>query len=290
MGRLPPRAPRRSSPRSIPFLTLFPFRTPVRILYRDERLLAVDKPAGLLVHRSALDRGETRFALQQARALAGRRLWPVHRLDKATSGVLLFALDAEAARCVGGQFERQAVDKRYLAVVRGWPRVEGVVDHALADDEDPAGGGMARAACTRWRRLATVELPFAVDRYPSARYALLALEPLTGRRHQLRRHMKHVAHPIVGDTTHGKGTHNRFFRERFGCARLLLACVGLRLAHPDDGRVWTLSAPPADVFATVAGALGWSAALAWPPFGAAPGDPADGSSAGEPSAVGAAGV
>jgi len=242
----------------------------MRLLYRDARLLAVDKPAGLLVHRSALDRGETRFALQQARALAGQRLWPVHRLDKATSGLLLFALDADAARCVGGQFERHAVDKRYLAVVRGWPQTAGVIDHALADDEDPAGAGVARAARTHWARRATVELPFAVDRYPSARYALLALAPLTGRRHQLRRHLKHIAHPIVGDTTHGKGTHNRFFREHFGCARLLLACTGLRLRHPDDGRAWTLEAPPGDDFAQVAARLGWTAALNYPAFGASP--------------------
>jgi len=238
----------------------------MRILYRDARLLAVDKPAGLLVHRSPIDRGETRFALQQARALAGQRLWPVHRLDKATSGLLLFALDVEAARSVGVQFENQRVDKRYLAVVRGWPQSAGLIDHALADDEDPAGGGVARAARTRWARLAIVELPLAVDRYPSARYALLSLAPLTGRRHQLRRHLKHIAHPIVGDTTHGKGTHNRFFREHFGCARLLLACTGLRLRHPDDGRDWVLQAPPSADFAAVAAGLGWSAALGYPAF------------------------
>lgn len=240
----------------------------MRILHRDERLLAVDKPPGLLVHRSPLDRGETRYALQQARALAGRRLWPVHRLDKATSGVLLFALDPDAARCVGAQFERQEVDKRYLAVVRGWPGESGDIDHPLIDEDEPGelAAGAARAARTRWWRLATVELPHAVDRYPTARYALLALAPLTGRRHQLRRHLKHIAHPVVGDTTHGKGTHNRFFRERLGCARLLLACVGMRLRHPDDGRRIELAMPPGDDFAAVAATLGWSAALAMSPF------------------------
>jgi tRNA pseudouridine65 synthase len=244
----------------------------MRILHRDERLLVVDKPPGLLVHRSALDRGETRYALQQARALAGRRLWPVHRLDKATSGLLLFALDADAARCVGGQFERQEIAKRYLAVVRGWPDEAGLIDHPLIDDDDPAAvaAGVARAACTRWWRLATVELPYAVDRYPTARYALLSLAPLTGRRHQLRRHLKHIAHPIVGDTTHGKGSHNRFFREHYGCARLLLACVGMRLRHPDDGRPFELVAAPGDDYAALASRLGWSQALATSPFAAGP--------------------
>jgi tRNA pseudouridine65 synthase len=115
-----------------------------------------------------------------------------------------------------------------------------------------------------------VELPYAVDRYPTARYALLSLAPLTGRRHQLRRHLKHIAHPIVGDTTHGKGSHNRFFRERYGCARLLLACVGMRLRHPDDGRPFELVAAPGDDYAALASRLGWSQALATSPFAAGP--------------------
>jgi tRNA pseudouridine65 synthase len=120
-----------------------------------------------------------------------------------------------------------------------------------------AGGRPAQSAVTRYRRLATAELPCQVDRYPTSRYALVELTPLTGRWHQLRRHMKHIAHPIIGDATHGKGRHNRLFQELFGCRRLLLAAVELGFRHPVTGEAMLLKAPPAEDFASVAAALGW---------------------------------
>ena len=231
------------------------------ILYRDEHLIAIDKPAGLLVHRSDIDRHETRFAVQLLRDQIGRRVQPVHRLDKGTSGILLFAFDADTTRRLGAQFERNEMQKTYLAVVRGWPPEAGTIDHPLSRQYDDYGRSLqeteAQAAITRYRRLATVELPYAVDRYPSSRYALVALDPLTGRRHQLRRHMKHIAHPIVGDATHGKGRHNQLFRDLFGCDRLLLAAVELGFRHPDDGRPMLLSAPPSADFADCIRQLGW---------------------------------
>lgn len=233
------------------------------VVYRDPRLIAIDKPAGLLVHRSDLDRHETRFAVQRLRDQIGQPVWPVHRLDKGTSGLLLFALDPDAAAALGGQFERGEVAKRYLAVVRGHPDEVGEIDHPLGRMADEYGyrsaSDIPQAAVTRYRRLATVELPWRVDRYPSSRYALVELTPLSGRRHQLRRHMKHIAHPIVGDATHGKGRHNRLFQEKFGCHRLLLAAVALRFRHPDDGREVILSAPPGPDFADCIRQLGWDA-------------------------------
>lgn len=237
------------------------------ILYRDEFLVAIDKPAGLLVHRSDIDRHETRFAVQLLRDQIGRRVFPLHRLDKPTSGVLLFALDADTAREVGGQFERNEIGKRYLAVVRGWPSERGVIDHPLSrrfDDYgrkfDPGTEPEPLPALTRFRRLATVELPEAVERYPTTRYALVELEPGSGRQHQLRRHMKHIAHPIIGDANWGKGIHNRFFQRRFGCDRLLLACTGLTLRHPGDGRRLAIAASPGEDFAAVIASLGWEGA------------------------------
>ena len=192
------------------------------ILYRDDFLVAINKPAGLLVHRSDIDRHETRFAVQLLRDQIGQRVHPLHRLDKGTSGVLLFALDSASAREVGGQFERNEIGKRYLAIVRGWPPEAGVIDHALSRQFDDYGRKFsadspteALPAVTEYRRLATVELPDAVDRYPTARYALVELLPKTGRQHQLRRHLKHIAHPIIGDATWGKGIHNRFLQQRF---------------------------------------------------------------------------
>jgi tRNA pseudouridine65 synthase len=231
------------------------------VLYRDDWLIAVHKPAGLLVHRSDLDRHETRFAMQMLRDQIGRPVWPVHRLDRGTSGVLLFALDPETGARLGGQFERGEVDKSYLAVVRGHPPEEGVIDHPLAPKADAhagiRGGRAPQPAVTRYRRLATVELPHAVDRYPTSRYALVELQPLTGRRHQLRRHLKHIAHPIIGDATHGKGRHNRLFGELFGCWRLLLAAVELRFEHPIYAGEQVLRAPLAVDFARVLERLGW---------------------------------
>jgi len=231
------------------------------ILYRDEHLIAIDKPAGLLVHRSDVDRHENRFAVQLLRDQIGRRVQPVHRLDRGTSGVLLFAFDAGTTRCLGEQFERNAVRKTYLAVVRGWPPESGIVDHALSRQHDDYGSALkqteAQSAITRYQRLATAEVPYAVERFPTSRYALMALNPQTGRRHQLRRHMKHIAHPIIGDATHGKGIHNRFFQQQFGCHRLLLACVELRFLHPVSGEELAIQAPISDQFGVVLERLGW---------------------------------
>ena len=232
------------------------------ILYRDAHLIAIDKPAGLLTHRSDIDRHETRFAVQMLRDQIGQRVQPVHRLDRGTSGVLLFALDADATRALSAQFERNEVHKRYLAVVRGWPDQSGNIDHPLSRQHDDHGAPIEdrepQQARTDYRRLACVELPAAVDRYPSARYALLGLTPLTGRRHQLRRHMKHIAHPIIGDATHGKGVHNRFFKQQFGCDRMLLVCTELGFRHPLSGELVRIRAPLGDQFATVCERLGWA--------------------------------
>lgn len=232
------------------------------ILYRDEFLVAVHKPSGLLVHRSDLDRHETRFALQIVRDQLGCKVYSVHRLDKGTSGVLVFALQPETGQALTAQFESQQVAKNYLAVVRGYPPEAGEIDHPLTrirDDYEWKGEQMeaeAQAALTRYKRLATVELDAAVDKYPTSRYALVELEPLTGRRHQLRRHLKHISHPIIGDSTYGKGRHNRFFQQAFNCHRMLLASVSLSLMHPVGKQPLTLVAPLADDFMNVLTALG----------------------------------
>jgi tRNA pseudouridine65 synthase len=232
------------------------------VLYRDPWLVAVNKPAGLLVHRSPIDRHERRFAVQMLRDQLGTRVYPVHRLDKPTSGALVFALDPGTARELSGQFAAQQVRKTYLAIVRGWPAESGTVDYALADVADAVlgkdGSGDCRAAVTDFRRLATVELPRRVDRYPTSRYALLELRPHTGRRHQLRRHLAHLSHPIIGDTTYGKARHNRLFADMFGTRRLLLACVRLQFSHPASGAVITVDAPPAEDFSGLMQSLGWT--------------------------------
>jgi len=237
----------------------------MEILYQDEHLVAVNKPAGLLVHRSMIDRHETRFALQMVRDQIGRRVFPVHRLDKPVSGVLLFALDPDAARAVTESFTRGGVSKTYLAVVRGYAPEREVIDYALVERADRMTDARARAdkpaqaAVTAFRRLATMELPHAVGRYATARYSLLEVEPRTGRKHQIRRHLKHIFHPIVGDTTHGDGRQNQFFRDHLHCARLLLTATQLRLDHPVSGEPLQLQAPLDDDFRRILAALGWDA-------------------------------
>ena len=235
------------------------------ILYRDEHIVVIDKPPNLLVHRSEIDRHETRFAIQILRDQIGQRVWPAHRLDRGTSGVLIFGLSAEIASLLSRQFEAGTVEKRYLAVVRGHPPVSGCIDHALSRQRDPyefqgeRSSIEAQPAVTHFRKLAEIELPVAVDRYPSSRYALLELNPLTGRRHQLRRHLKHIAHPIIGDATYGKGRHNRYFAEHLDCHRLLLACTEMRFTHPINGQHLKTEAPVSGEFAAILARFGWSA-------------------------------
>ena len=232
---------------------------PLPVLFRDDRVVVVNKPSGLLVHRSPIDRHETRFALQLVRDQIGQRVHPVHRLDKPTSGALVFALDAEAARHLASTFATRAVTKTYLALVRGWPEVEGIIDRPLVAVEDERAGPQSlepREAITEFRRLASYELPVRVDRYPTSRYALLELQPHTGRRHQLRRHLATASHPIVGDSTYGKGRHNRLFAERFGSNRLLLACTRLEFdSMPWRNEPLTVEAPLAAEFAELLATL-----------------------------------
>lgn len=225
----------------------------MRILYQDNYLVAVDKPAGLLVHRTGLDAGETQFALQLLRDQLGRPVWPAHRLDKGTSGVLLFALDADTARQLGQAFEApDLVQKSYLAVVRGWPPAEGLIDHPLkrlADDARP-GRDEVQAAQTRYRTLEHYELPLPQGDFATTRCALVELQPLTGRRHQLRRHLKHIAHPIIGDATHGKGALNRAVAGLLGVQRLWLQALCLELRHPVTCSPLRIEALPSDEWAT----------------------------------------
>ncbi|SNB47369.1 pseudouridine synthase [Geobacter sp. DSM 9736] len=238
------------------------------VIYHDDHLIAVNKPPGMLVHRTSLDRQATTSILQQVRDRIGKRVYPVHRLDRPTSGVLLFALSPETAGAVAAQFTGMEVVKRYLAVVRGFIPEEGVVDYPLRDD--PASSAVAklsplREAVSLYRRIATTELPIGVGRYPTSRYSLAEMRPMTGRRHQLRRHLKHILHPIIGDTNYGEGRHNRLFRCEFGCSRLLLASVELSLRHPVTGERLMLNAPVGSEFAAVMERFGWRQALpdAW---------------------------
>lgn len=213
----------------------------LQILYQDEAIVAVDKPPGLLVHRSLIDKRETRFAMQLVRDQIGKHVYTVHRLDRPTSGVLLFALSSEIARGLGEQFANNEVEKQYTAIVRGFTEESGHIDYALKEQLDKIADKMAdknkeaQSAQTQYERVSTFELPFSVGRYQTARYSLIKLFPKTGRKHQLRRHMAHISHPIVGDTTHGDGKHNQFVRKHYGFYGLALNATSMSLRHPVSG-------------------------------------------------------
>lgn len=213
------------------------------VLWHEGECIAIHKPAGWLVHRTGLDAGETRFVVQALRDQIGVPVHPVHRLDKGTSGVLLMALSPAAARQLSAHFERREVHKRYVAMVRGWPPDQAHVDHALRPDE-AAPQAPAQDAVTDFRLLARCSLDVPVDRYPQTRVALVEAMPITGRRHQIRRHLKHLAHPIIGDATHGKGAHNRWWAEHLGVQRLWLHAASLSLPHPHRAREWLHIASP----------------------------------------------
>ncbi|MCC5810097.1 MAG: pseudouridylate synthase [Ectothiorhodospiraceae bacterium] len=222
------------------------------ILYQDDHYVAIDKPPGLLVHRTHLS-GSDDAAVQRLRNQLRRHVYPVHRLDRPTSGILLFALSPESARPLADAFEQRQVGKRYIAVCRGWPPEEGRIDYPLREHKDAE----AQTAVTSYRRLATVELPIPVSRYPAARYSLLDVYPKTGRRHQIRKHMAHIRHPLIGDTTHGEGRHNRLFREHFRFAWLLLRADRLEFRHPFHDEPTSIEAPLPERLHRLFLQLGW---------------------------------
>jgi tRNA pseudouridine65 synthase len=210
----------------------------LEIIYHDEYLVAINKPSGLLVHKSMIDRHEIYFAMKMLRDQIGQWVYPIHRLDKPTSGVLLFALDSYTAKLMSEQFKEHTIQKTYLAVVRGYIEENGLIDYPLSvkldkiTDKKADKTKEAEEALTLYTRVATVELDFAVGRYDKTRYSLVELKPRTGRKHQLRRHMKHLSHHILGDTKYGRGEHNKFIRKEFHCNRLLLHAQKLEILHP----------------------------------------------------------
>ena len=209
--------------------------SPLSIIYQDEEYIAINKPPGLLVHRTAIDSQETQFAVQLLRDQIGQHVFPVHRLDKPTSGALLFALNESALSNGQKAFEMGQVHKTYHAIVRGHPAESGVVDHPLRKmlDQGPkAKSDTAQEAKTLYRTRATVEHPIPTERYPKTRYAWVELDPKTGRRHQLRRHLSHIDCPIIGDTKHGDTRRNLAFKERYGFVRLFLHASSISLVHP----------------------------------------------------------
>lgn len=218
---------------------------PLEVLYADDVLAVVDKPAGLMVHDSALARGETDFAADRLREQFGKPIFLVHRLDRATSGCLLLAFDRDTASALGKVLMSREVEKDYWAICRGWPEEAFTVDYPL--DGGP-GKPLKKPAVTRFTRLATAELELPSAAFATSRYALLCAQPQTGRFRQIRRHLKHISHHLIGDTSHGDGRHNRHFR-MLGIHRMLLHARRLAFVHPVGGARVEVVAPPDAEFA-----------------------------------------
>lgn len=237
------------------------------ILFQQGTIVVVNKPSGLLVHRSEIDRHETDFLLQRVRDVLGEPVYAVNRLDKPTSGIVLMTTDRTQVAGLSEALKHPESRKTYLAVVRGVIPESGLIDKPLKriqDDYDPRplkDPDALQEAQTRFTRLAQCELPIAIDRYPTTRYSLARLDLLTGRRHQLRRHLKSLSHPIIGDTSYGKSLHNRLFTEQFQSHRLLLHAWHLELTHPETQAHLSYTAPLCDQFSRVLEVLGWAPLL-----------------------------
>jgi Pseudouridylate synthases, 23S RNA-specific len=212
----------------------------VPVLHVDAWLAVVNKPPGVMIHPSPFAGGEKDFLVDRLRAQFGRQVFVAHRLDRATSGCLLLAFDHDTASALGRQMMSREVRKEYLAVCRGWPEERFTVDHAI--DGGP-GKPRKKPAVTHFERLATVELDMPSARFPTSRYALLRAMPETGRFRQIRRHLRHASHPLVGDTSHGDSLHNRNFKS-LGIHRMLLHAWRLGFTHPGTGERVTVEAPP----------------------------------------------
>lgn len=225
------------------------------ILFEDENLVLIDKPAGLLVHRTRQAYGEDENALIQLRDQIGSWVSPVHRLDRATSGILLFAKNEEILPQLKGRFMDREVRKFYLTIARGIPGEKaGLIDQPLESERSKR----LQEAQTKYRVLAESEIPFnSTGRYPTSRYSLLEMELLTGRTHQIRRHLAHIRHYIIGDKKHGDNKQNTFFERQFALQNLLLHAWRLSFHHPITGEEISLSCPPPAHFRTIMRELGW---------------------------------
>ncbi|RZM21516.1 MAG: pseudouridylate synthase [Pedobacter sp.] len=224
----------------------------LEIVYQDDHLIAVNKPHGLLVHRSSIAGDAKEFALQMLRDQIGRHVSPVHRLDRKTGGLLLFAFEKEIEIAMHKQFMNGEVQKKYLAVLRGYAPDKEDIDYPLAKEN-----GTLQDAFTSFVTLQRAELEVAFGKHPTSRYSLVEATPTTGRMHQLRRHFAHIFYPIIGDRKHGCNKQNRFFMEQWEMTTMLLHASELSFSHPLTGEQINLKAPVQEEFARVMKLMGW---------------------------------
>lgn len=199
----------------------------LEILYQDDYIIAVNKPHGLLVHQSPIARDAEEFALQILRNQIHKMVYPSHRLDRKTSGILVFALDKPTDRIMQQKFQNREVEKKYLALVRGFAPKEMTIDYALKNENE-----VEQEAVTYFKTLEYFEINVPFGKHKTSRYSLVEAIPETGRMHQLRKHFAHIFHPIIGDRPHGCNKQNKFWLENFNMNTMLLHASELSFTHP----------------------------------------------------------
>jgi tRNA pseudouridine65 synthase len=234
--------------------------SPIPVLYEDEQLIAVAKPSGMFVHRSVADRSATEFVVQTVRDQLNCFVYPIHRLDRPTSGVLLLAKSSEAAAVYATMFAERRVQKTYLALVRGFPEDSGRIDRPLVSDKGrgrPASDphSVPQEAETLYRTVEKYEASFPSGRHTTTRCSLVEACPKTGRYHQIRRHMAGISHPVIGDADHGDTKINRVFQQQAGVTRLMLAAIRIEFVHPMTNADIIIDCPPDDSFSSVINSL-----------------------------------
>ncbi len=215
----------------------------LEVIYQDEYLVAVNKPHGLLVHRSPIAADASEFAIQLLRDQLGMKVYPVHRLDRKTGGVLLFALNEEMNRMMQEAYMNKQVIKKYLALVRGFTPSTSVIDYALTNEK-----GKIQEAVTHFTTLKTYELPIPLGKQETSRYSLVEVNPETGRMHQIRKHFAHIFHPIIGDRPHGCNKQNKLFLERWNMNTMLLHASEISFEHPIIAQNVTINANRSNEF------------------------------------------
>ena len=222
------------------------------ILFRDDQLIAINKPHGLLVHRSSIAADADEFAVQLLRDQIGLKVNPVHRIDRKTGGVLLFALDKTTEIAMQQQFMENRVKKEYLAIVRGHTPDKEEIDYSLRKEN-----GTLQDAFTSYKTLQRAEIDVPLGNHPTSRYSLVQVSPATGRMHQIRKHLSHVFHPIIGDRTHGCNKQNKLFKEKWEMTTMLLHASKLSFTHPVTEELVTIEAPLQDEFKRVMQLMWW---------------------------------
>jgi tRNA pseudouridine65 synthase len=215
----------------------------LEIIYHDANLVAINKPPGLLVHRTSIAADADEFAIQVLRNQIGQKVTPVHRLDRKTSGVLVFALDIESNRNLNEQFLCGEVKKTYWAIVRGYTPDFGTIDYPLKKEN-----GTFQEAITHFKTIKRTEVPVPLGKHQTQRYSLVKVKPETGRMHQIRKHFAHIFHPVIGDRPHGCNKQNRLFKEQWQMTQMLLHAQSIQFKHPINDELIRIVADVPDDF------------------------------------------